>query len=136
MPFFRDMIKDIMREELEAIAGETASKAGDAGQADSTDPKEAPKQPEESGSNSDKDKTTTPNADTAKQGADEAKKANAENGDAFNVELRKLIKKEVRDYAADALNKETGKSGTNNGVDVNDVYAGLLGFPREQKGGK
>lgn len=131
MPFFRDMIKDILREELEAISTEQQGTQGGAG----TDPENSPKQPQEAASNSVDDKNTTPTPDTAKQGADEAKTASSENPDAFNVELRKMIKKEVRDYAADELNKQAGK-GTNNGVNVDDVFASLLGFPTQQKGGK
>ena len=131
MPFFRDMIKDILREELEAMSTEKQGTQGDAG----TDPENSPKQPQEATSNNNDDKNTTPNADTAKQGADEAKRTTPENPDAFNVELRKMIKREVCDYAADQLNREAGK-GADNGADVDEVFASLLGFPTQQKGGK
>ena len=131
MPFFRDMIKDILREELEAMSTEKQGTQGDAG----ADPENSPKQPQEAASNSVDDKNTTPTPDTAKQGADEAKRATPENPDAFNVELRKMIKREVRDYAADQLNREAGK-GADNGADVDEVFASLLGFPTQQKGGK
>ena len=131
MAFFRDMIKEIMREELEAITNEQQGTQGDAG----TDPENSPKQPQEAASNSVDDKNTTPTPDTAKQGADEAKRATPENPDAFNVELRKMIKREVRDYAADQLNREASK-GADKGADVDEVFASLLGFPKQQKGGK
>lgn len=128
MPFFRDLIKDIIREELEAGAQPTGADIG-------AEPPTTPAQPQEATSNNTDDKNTTPNADTAKQGADEAKKATAENSNEFNVELRKIIRKEVRDFAADQLNREAG-TGAAQGVDVNNVYCSLLGFPTQQKGGK
>lgn len=131
MPFFRDLIKDIIREELEAGNATEQPAGADTG----TDPATTPAQPREDASNNNDDKNTTPNADTAKQGADEAKKATAENREQFNVELRKIIKKEVRDYAADALNREAS-TGATNGVNVDNVYCSLLGFPTEKKGGK
>ena len=130
MPFFRDLIKDIIREDLEAGQTETPAVKTETG----TDPENSPKQPQEATSNTNDDKNTTPNADTAKQGADEAKTATKETPDQFNVELRKMIKREVRDYAADQLNKEASKGAA--AVNVDDAFCHLLGFPTQQKGGK
>ena len=122
MPFFRDLIKDIIREELEA--GNTDTAAGET--ATGTDPENSPKQPQEATSNTNDDKTTTPNADTAKQGADDAKKASTETSNQFNVELRRIIKKEVRDYAADVLNKESASGKP--AMDADEAFARLFGF--------
>ena len=50
------------------------------------------------------------------------------------TELKKLIKKEVRDVAGEMLNRQPSKSQPKNEVDVDAVFADLLGFSTEKKG--
>ena len=52
----------------------------------------------------------------------------------FKKELKSIIKKEVRDVAGDMLNRKPSNEQPNNGVDVDAVFAGLLGFNTEKKG--
>ena len=131
MPFFRDLLKDIIHEELEAMSKDTAG----AGTAETTAPESSPKQPQEDASNNIDDKTPTETKQPASKATDAAKQTPDEKPDAFNVELRNMIKKEVRGYAADMLNSEAG-SGTNTGVNVDDAFAHLLGFSTTTKGDK
>lgn len=52
----------------------------------------------------------------------------------FKKELKTIIKKEVRDVAGDMLNRTPSNGQPNNGVDVDAVFAGLLGFETQKKG--
>lgn len=70
---------------------------------------------------------------TTKTGTEESSTLNFSDED-FKKELKAIIKKEVRDVAGDMLNRTPSKSQPNNGVDVDAVFAGLLGFDTEKKG--
>lgn len=113
MAFFKDMIKEIIKEELaDAIAEEAKAQ-------------ETPPQPEDNGSNSVNDKNTTTSEDQSKQ---PPQTDTANGGDEFNVELlRNMIKKEVRDTAADIMNKQPAAK-PEDGRTIDAVYASLLGI--------
>ena len=70
---------------------------------------------------------------TTETGTKESSTLNFSDED-FKKELKSIIKKEVRDVAGDMLNRTPSKSQPNNGVDVDAVFAGLLGFNTEKKG--
>ena len=52
----------------------------------------------------------------------------------FKNELKKMIKSEVRSVAGDILNRQPSAQNATKGVDVDAVFADLLGFPAEKKG--
>ena len=112
--FLRDMIKDIIREELSAPAPVEAPA-----------PSTTPQEPQEGASNSVEDKNTTPSEDTPKQALQSV--TETFDREAFNVELRKMIKSEVGGAMADVLNSTPATP--TNAVNVDNVYAKLLGFP-------
>lgn len=106
------MLKEIIKEELaDALAEET---------------KQPPAQPKEAALNSDIDETPKETTDTPKQGTQTPK---TDSEDKFNVELfRDTIKKEIRDIAADMLNKQPAAQPEPNARTVDEVYASLLGI--------
>lgn len=118
MGLFRDLIKDVIREEIAAgITEETAP------------PSVTPSEPQEQPSINSDDKTTTETQQPPSTASQSVKTPTKEESEAFNVELRKMIQKEVRQTAADIINKQPSAEPTNTGVNVDDVYAKLLGFP-------
>ena len=121
MGLFRDLIKDVIREE---IAAGVAEESGN-----TVPPSVTPSEPQEEPSIEIDDKTPTETAQPPLQASQSVKTPTKEESEAFNVELRKLIKKEVRDTAASLINKRPSAEPANTGVNVDDVYAKLLGFP-------
>ncbi len=83
----------------------------------------------EGGTDTEQNETET----TTETGTKESSTLNFSDED-FKKELKTLIKKEVRDVAGDMLNRTPSKSQPNNGVDVDAVFAGLLGFDTQKKG--
>ncbi len=126
MGLFRDLIKDVIREEI--AAGMAEEGAGTA------TPHTTPSEPQEEPSINSDDKTPTENTQTPSSASESVKTPNKEESEAFNVELRKMIKKEVRDTAASLINKRPSAAPADTGVDVDDVFAKLLGFPTNKKG--
>lgn len=114
----RDLIKGIITESMEEMANSENDNINNEGAADANTANEETKGNEQSGEAGTKESSTL-NAD------DEAE---------FKAELKKLIKKEVRDVAGEMLNRQPSKSQPKNEVDVDAVFADLLGFPTEKKG--
>lgn len=114
----RDLIKGIIAESMEEMANSENDNINNEGAADANTANEETKGNEQSGEAGTKESSTL-NAD------DEAE---------FKAELKKLIKKEVRDVAGEMLNRQPSKSQPKNEVDVDAVFADLLGFTTEKKG--
>ena len=117
MSIFKDLIKEIIQEELsDAMKEEVAALKAD----------KTAVQPQEDGSNSVNDKTTNTTEDQPAQTAQTDTKAS---DDAIDKEaLRKLISKEVRATAADILNKQPATKPTGNERTEDQVFAALLGI--------
>ena len=126
MGLFRDLIKDVIREEI--AAGMAEEGAGTA------TPPTTPSEPREEPSINSDDKTPTENTQPPSSASESVKTPTKEESEAFNVELRKMIKKEVRDTAASLINKRPSAAPADTGVNVDDVFAKLLGFPTNKKG--
>ena len=118
MSIFKDLIKEIIQEELaDAMKEEVAALKAE---------QQTPAQPQQDGSNSVNDKTTTTTEDKPSQAA---QTATATEDDAIDKEaLRKLISKEVRATAADILNKQPAAQPKTNGRTEDEVFAALLGI--------
>ena len=123
MGLFRDLIKDVIREEIAAGMEE-----------EQTPPSTTPSEPQEEPSSNSDNKTTTETAQAPSTASQSVKTPTKEESEAFNVELRKMIQKEVRQTAASMINKTPSAAPTDEGVNVDNVYAELLGFPTNKKG--
>lgn len=123
MGLFRDLIKDVIREEIAAGIAE-----------EQTPPSVTPSEPQEEPSINSDNKTTTETVQPPSTASQSVKTPTKEESEAFNVELRKMIQKEVRQTAADLINKTPSAAPTDTGVNVDDVYASLLGFSTNKKG--
>ena len=121
------MIKDIIKEELaDMLNNEGAgNSSGNEGAGDEGADNKA-------GVSNNDDKGTDGKQNDQQAGEDD--KTDNESAEQFNVELRSMIKKEMRGFAADLLNKEVATGGQK--ITADDVYSELLGFPTKSKGGK
>lgn len=113
----KDILKSLVNESIEEMVN---SENDNTNTEDSTT---------EGGTDTEQKETET----TTETGTKESSTLNFSDED-FKKELKTLIKKEVRDVAGDMLNRTPSKSQPNNGVDVDAVFAGLLGFDTEKKG--
>lgn len=114
----RDLLKGLISESLEEMANSENDDKNNEGTADANKANEETKGNEQSGEAGTKESSTLNSDDEAE----------------FKSELKKLIKKEVRDVAGEMLNRQPSKSQPKNEVDVDAVFADLLGFPTEKKG--
>lgn len=113
----KDILKSLVNESIEEMVN---SENDNTNTEDSTT---------EGGTDTEQKETET----TTETGTKESSTLNFSDED-FKKELKSIIKKEVRDVAGDMLNRTPSKSQPNNGVDVDAVFAGLLGFNTEKKG--
>lgn len=114
----RDLIKGIITESMEEMANSENDNINNEGAADANTGNEETKGNEQSG----------------EAGTKESSTLNSDDETEFRAELKKLIKKEVRDVAGEMLNRQPSKSQPNNEVDVDAVFADLLGFSTVKKG--
>ena len=113
----KDILKSLVNESIEEMVN---SENDNTNTEDSTT---------EGGTDTEQKETET----TTETGTKESSTLNFSDED-IKKELKSIIKKEVRDVAGDMLNRTPSKSQPNNGVDVDAVFAGLLGFNTEKKG--
>ena len=113
----KDILKSLVNESIEEMVN---SENDNTNAEDSTT---------EGGTDTEHEETET----TTETGTKESSTLNFSDED-FKKELKNLIKKEVRDVAGDMLNRTPSKSQPNNGVNVDAVFAGLLGFDTQKKG--
>lgn len=118
----RDLIKGLVNESLEEMANSDNDDTNDNGATDDNNTNEG-------GSENGSDGTETPN----ETGTKKSSMLNFSDED-FKKELKSLIKKEVRDVAGDMLNRKPSNNSGNKDVDVDAVFAGLLGFDTQKKG--
>ena len=115
----KDLLKSLVNESIEEMVNENSENDNTNTEDNTT----------EGGTDTEQKETET----TTETGTKESSTLNFSDED-FKKELKSLIKKEVRDVACDMLNRTPSKSQPNNGVDVDAVFAGLLGFDTEKKG--
>lgn len=114
----RDLLKGIVAESIEEMANSENDNINNEGAADANTANDETKGNEQSG----------------EAGTKESSTLNSDDEVEFKAELKKLIKKEVRDVAGEMLNRQPSKSQPKNEVDVDAVFANLLGFSTEKKG--
>ena len=110
----KDLLKSLVNESIEEMVNENSENDNTNTEDNTT----------EGGTDTEQKETET----TTETGTKESSTLNFSDED-FKKEL-----KEVRDVACDMLNRTPSKSQPNNGVDVDAVFAGLLGFDTEKKG--
>lgn len=119
MAFFKDLLKEIVKDELASVIAEERGNA-------STDDTSA------LSSNDDINKDDATEDDTHEEDTHKDDKADEDQQKKFNVELRQMIQKELRGVAADMLNKQKGSDAPT--LNAEDVYAEMLGFSTKKKG--
>lgn len=113
----KDLIKGIVTESIEEMTNSENDNINNEGAADANTANEETKGNEQSGEAGTKESSTL-NADDEE----------------WRNELKKLIKKEVRDVAGEMLNRQPSAAQPKKEVDVDAVFADLLGFSTEKKG--
>ncbi len=117
----RDLIKSLVNESLEEMGNSDNDDTNDNGGTDENNTNTG-------GSNNESDDADKPNETDTKKGST----LNFSDED-FKKELKSLIKKEVRDVAGDMLNRTPSNNSGKKDVNVDAVFAGLLGFDTQKK---
>ena len=118
----KELLKSLVNESLEEMANSDNDNTDDNGNTDDDNTNEG-------GSENKGGETDTPN----ETGTKKSSTLNFSDED-FKKELKSLIKKEVRDVAGDMLNRTPSNNSGKKDVDVDAVFAGLLGFETQKKG--
>lgn len=118
----KELLKSLVNESLEEMANSDNDNTDNNGNTDDDNTNEG-------GSNNESDDADKPN----ETGTKKSSTLNFSDED-FKKELKSLIKKEVRDVAGDMLNRKPSNNNENKDVDVDAVFAGLLGFETQKKG--
>lgn len=117
----KELLKSLVNESLEEMANSDNDNTDDNSNTDEGNSNEG-------GTENKGGETDTPNETGTKKGST----LNFSDED-FKKELKSLIKKEVRDVAGDMLNRTPSNRQPKNEVDVDAVFAGLLGFETQKK---